>query len=155
MNITVGYGNEIMTGRTDTGDRGSGLQLRGTTLAVYRFMFRNRSPVGAHDIQRSLNLGSPSVAQYHLEKLLEGGLIHEEGGKYAVNAAVFENMVRIKRIAIPYNISYAIFFLGAVLVLLTVLRPASLGGTYYFALLALVVGAGTSIFEVMRAFKGV
>lgn len=154
QDIPPGIG-KVMTQRSDPSDRDSSLHLKGTTLAVYRFMFRNKSPVGAHDIQRRLKLGSPSVAQYHLQKLLEGGLIREEEGKYVVNATIFENMIRIRRVALPYNVSYSIFFAGALVVLLTVLRPGSLSSTYYFALLALMVAFGTSVFEVARAFKGI
>jgi hypothetical protein len=137
----------------EPGSRSSGFVLRGTTLAVYRFMFRNRDPVGAHDIQNGLKMSSASVAQYHLEKLLESGLIREEAGKYVVNASVFENMVRIRRVAIPFHTSYLIFFLGTIIVLLTVLRPPSLTNTYYFALLALFVALGASALDVARALR--
>jgi len=45
--------------------------LKGTTLRVYRLIYRQGRPMGVHDVQRGLQLSSPSVAQYHIKKLLE------------------------------------------------------------------------------------
>ncbi len=36
--------------------------LKGTTLKVYRFIYRQGKPMGIHDVQRGLTLSSPSVA---------------------------------------------------------------------------------------------
>ena len=48
--------------------------LRGTTLDVYRFLLKRKEPVGAREVQRVLNLSSPSLATYHLSKLEDVGL---------------------------------------------------------------------------------
>ena len=54
--------------------------LRGTTLEIYRFLLKRNTPVGAREVQRALNLSSPSLATYHLSKLEETGLIRKENG---------------------------------------------------------------------------
>ena len=97
--------------------------LRGTTLKVYRRMFRTGKPMKINEIQRSLGLSSPSVAQYHVKKLLQFGLIREVPEGYLVENVVFENLIRFRRVSIPIQTGYAGFFLGALAVLLTVFRP--------------------------------
>ena len=55
-------------------------KLKGTTLDVYRFMIKNNKAVGAREVQRALNLSSPSLAVYHLSKLEEIDLIKKTNG---------------------------------------------------------------------------
>lgn len=97
--------------------------LEGTTRKVFRFVYRQREPVGIHDVQRGLSLSSPSVAHYHIAKLLKAGLLKEDGEGYTLNKVVFENMVRIKGTALPVQTAYVTFFLAAIAVLVAVFRP--------------------------------
>jgi hypothetical protein len=127
--------------------------LRGTTLSVYRYLFRKGVPLGPSDVQNGLRLSSPSIAYYHLQKLLEAGLIQEEAGKYVVNRVVFENMVRVRKTAVPLQTTYVVFFASAIILLLSVLRPASITPSYLFAILALLVALGASIRESIRALQ--
>jgi hypothetical protein len=97
--------------------------LSGTTLRVYRYIYRSRSALGIRDIQRGLGLSSPSVADYHIKKLVSMGLVREEAdARFAVNGIVFENMVRIRRSLIPLQIAYVAFFGAAFFFLTTVFR---------------------------------
>ncbi len=114
-------------------------------------MFREGKPVGPHDIQRGLGLSSASVASYHLTKLMEAGLIREEQNGYAVDRRVFENVVRIRRMLIPAQISYVAFFATVMALLLTVLRPPILYASYYFSILGLFGALTLSAFEAKRA----
>ena len=45
-------------------------ELKGKTLQVYVYMLKKKEPVGIREIQRDLNFSSPSVANYHIEKLV-------------------------------------------------------------------------------------
>jgi predicted DNA-binding transcriptional regulator len=108
--------------------------LGGTTLRVYRYLYRQARPLGVHDVQRGLGLSSFSVAQYHIKKLLAAGLIREENEGYVVDRILFENMIRIRRSVIPLQLGYSAFFATTLLLLLTVFRPVSMTGTYVFAL---------------------
>lgn len=47
--------------------------LSGTTLRVYRFLYREGKPMNIHDVQRGLNLSSASVAQYHIRSCFKQG----------------------------------------------------------------------------------
>ena len=128
--------------------------LKGTTLRVYRFMFKEGKPLRIHEIQRGLRLSSPSVAQYHLSKLLRAGLIRESESGYSVDRVVFGNLIRVRRMVLPFQITYAVVFAAALTVLLTVLRPSQLTSAYVFALVVIWIGLVTSLFESLRALKG-
>lgn len=124
--------------------------LSGTTLKVYRYIYRNGSPIGIREIQRGIGLSSPSVAEYHVRKLVEMGLVREEqsgstpSSRYLVDRRVFENMIRIRRTVIPMQIGFSVFFATGFLLLLFLLRPRVLSSEYAFALV--MVGLGCAIF---------
>ena len=50
-----------------------GADLKGNTLRVYTYLFKVQRS-GIREAQRSLGFKSASLAQYHLEKLVELGL---------------------------------------------------------------------------------
>lgn len=127
--------------------------LEGTTRKVFRFVYRQREPVGIHDVQRGLGLSSPSVAHYHISKLLKAGLLKEEGSGYVVEKTVFENMIRVRRTVLPLQTGYAAFFLTALVVLLTVMRPSEPSTAYVFAVIVVMAAVGVSLFEAYRAMK--
>jgi hypothetical protein len=127
--------------------------LEGTTRKVFRFVYRQHEPVGIHDIQRGLGLSSPSVAHYHVAKLLKAGLLKEEGDGYVVEKVVFENMIRVRRTALPLQTGYAAFFITALITLLTILRPTQLTSIYVFAVVVVMVAVGVSILEAYKVMK--
>jgi hypothetical protein len=124
--------------------------LKGTTLRVYRYMYRAGVPMGIHDVQRGLGLSSPSVAEYHIKKLLRAGLVQEKEGAYAVDRVVFENLIRIRRTVIPFQTAYVAFFLTTLLVLVVFLRPAVVTSLYFFALTVNVGGLVITAYEAAR-----
>jgi predicted DNA-binding transcriptional regulator len=126
--------------------------LKGTTLRVYRLLLKSRAPMGIHDVQRALELSSASVAQYHIRKLQDMKLIKEEQGGYVIDKVVFENVIRIRRTAIPLQTAYVAFFAASLAVMLTILRPASLTSMYLFALVAITFGLVTTACEAARSF---
>jgi predicted DNA-binding transcriptional regulator len=127
--------------------------LKGTTLRVYRFIFKAGRPVGVSEVQEGLSFSSSSVASYHVSKLLQAGLIREQDKGYVVDRTVFDNLVRVRRMLIPFQTAYLAFFVVAFLILLTYLRPPQLTSMYGFALAVCLVAAATSLYEVVRALK--
>jgi predicted DNA-binding transcriptional regulator len=120
-----------------SGTPGSGEDvLRGTTLKIYRFMYKEGRPLGLHEIQRALGLSSASIPQYHINKLIAAGLVkvHEGGRGYYVDRLIFENMIRIRRSLIPFQTTYTIFFCTTLVILLTILRPQIITSLFLFAL---------------------
>jgi len=132
--------------------------LAGTTRRVYRYIYR-RGPVRLHEVQRDLRLSSSSVADYHVQKLLEMKLIRaEEGageaGGYVAEEAIFEAMVRIRRTVIPLWTTATAFFAAALVVLTTILRPGAISSTYLFSLVVTVVALSISVAETVRSMWG-
>jgi DNA-binding transcriptional ArsR family regulator len=113
--------------------------LRGTTLEVYRFLLKNNKPVGIRELQRALNLSSPSVATYHLEKLEDAGLLKREAGSYTVAKYLLENTVKISRFLIPRFLFYTVFAVAVLIIELTFLRPESFSREYVFSVAATAV----------------
>mgnify|MGYP000173806126 CR=1 FL=1 len=62
--------------------------LQGNTLRVYLYMLRERRPVGVREIMRALGLSSPSLAHYHINKLLNAKLIKQVNNKYMINKPI-------------------------------------------------------------------
>ena len=113
--------------------------LVGTTLTVYRYLYRVRKPQGIRDVQNGLELSSPSVAQYHVKKLLQAGLIKEEGEGYVVDKNVFENVIRIRRSVIPIQVAYSVFFATMLVALLVLFRSSFGSALFVFAFVAIAV----------------
>lgn len=97
-----------------TKDRGSvQASLKGNTLRVYVYVLKNRR-VGVREVQRSLSLSNPSLAQYHLNKLKESGLVKENNGEYEVvdevKVDVMRDFLRVGTLLVPRFVFYAVFF---------------------------------------------
>ncbi len=90
-------------------------ELRGRTLRTYLFILKGAKPVGVRELQRALNLSSPSVAFHHLEKLERLGLVEKnQYGEYALIKNVDVNVLlafsQVGRFLVPRFIFYAMFF---------------------------------------------
>lgn len=126
--------------------------LRGTTLEVYRFLLKRNEPVGAREVQRALNLSSPSLATYHLSKLEEIGLLRKESDGFIVNKIVLEDSIRIKRFLIPRFLFYSVFAVLALVFELTLFRPTVLTGQYFFFVTVTFVFALIFCFETAKTW---
>jgi hypothetical protein len=118
-------------------------KLSGTTLRVYRYLYRAGEPQGIRDVQNGLQLSSSSVASYHLKKLQTLGLVKqtEDTQKYYVDRIIFDNMIRFRRSLIPIQVGYLAFFASSLIILLLVFRPDAnaLRGAYVFSVAVIVI----------------
>ena len=126
--------------------------LRGTTLEVYRFLLKSNKPVGTRELQRALNMSSPSVATYHLSKLEDAGLLKREGGGFTVSKFLLENSVKVNRFLIPRFLFYAIFAVAALAVELTLMMPTQLTREYVFSLLTTAILALFCTYETVKTW---
>ena len=126
--------------------------LRGTTLEVYRFLLKSNKPVGTRELQRALNLSSPSVATYHLSKLEDAGLLKREGGGFTVSKFLLENSVKLNRFLIPRFLFYAIFAVAALALELTLMKPAQLTREYVFSVLVTGILALFCTYETIKTW---
>ena len=88
-------------------------ELKGNTLRVYIYALKKRS-VGVREVQRALLMSNPSLAQYHLNKLRELGLVAENNGEYEVvgevKVDVMRDFLRLGTLIVPRFIFYAVIF---------------------------------------------
>lgn len=88
-------------------------KLKGNTLRVYIFALRRRK-VGVREVQRGLGMSNPSLAQYHLNKLVEMGLLKENNGEYEISdeikVDVMKDFLLLGSLLVPRFVFYAAFF---------------------------------------------
>jgi DNA-binding transcriptional ArsR family regulator len=127
--------------------------LRGVTLQVYRYVLKNGKPTGIREVQASLNLSSPRLASYHLNKLEEVGLVKKTSEGYVPDQIVMHDSVRLSRILVPRQFFYALFFATMLIFQLTLFRPDSFSRYFTFALLGTGAALVLSIYETRRTLK--
>jgi predicted DNA-binding transcriptional regulator len=88
-------------------------ELKGNTLRVYVYALKNRR-VGVREVQRALVMSNPSLAQYHLNKLKDLGLVAENNGEYEivneVKVNVMKDFLRVGTLLVPRFVFYAVLF---------------------------------------------
>ena len=128
--------------------------LKGTTLEVYRFLLKSSKPVGTRELQRALNFSSPSIANYHLAKLEDAGLLKREMGGFTVCKYLLENSIKISRFLIPRYFFYAIFAVAALVLELTIMRPMFLYQGYVFSLVVTAILVVFLCYETVKTWRG-
>jgi hypothetical protein len=122
-------------------------------MRVYRFLYREGRSLGVHEVQKGLKLSSPSVAHYHLRKLVEEGLVKEENGGYIVGKVLFENMIRVRRSVIPLQTAFFAFFLVTLILLAGFFMPHALSAQYLFSLGVNVAAVTIFGFQSLQFFR--
>ncbi len=135
-----------------SGDEQSEKALKGTALDVYRFLLKKNKPVGVREVQRALNLSSPSVAVYHLAKLEELGILKKDAGGYSVNKVLLEHSIKLNRFLVPRYLFYTIFAVAVLLIELTLFRPDLIDRQYVFSLAATAVFVAFSGYETAKTW---
>ena len=130
-------------------------QLKGKTLLIYWYMLKAQgSTVGVREIQRSLGFSSPSIAAYHLEKLVSLNLVEKTmTGEYyltqEVKIGLLRFFTRLGRFLIPRYLFYSIFLTTMITIYLIVYGHS--GGIHN--IMALLFGSSACIilwFETIR-----
>ena len=136
-------------------DSHGGDELRGTSLEVYRYILKEGRPVRLNEIQKELHLSGLSLAQYHTKKLTEMGLIKEEQTGYVVEKVVIENVFRIRRMLVPYQLAYAVFFAFTLAALLLLVRNMVFSAFDLIAIAANIVALGISLYQLRQIIDDV
>jgi hypothetical protein len=133
-----------------------GADLKGNTLRVYTYLFKVQKS-GVREAQRSLGFKSASLAQYHLDKLVDLGLAtKDEVGNYflakEIKIEALEQFLKIGSFLIPrfvlYSVMLSILFVYFVLAVGHVVSSISVWA-YIFALAGLVI----TWYETVRAWR--
>ena len=131
-------------------------KLKGTTLRVYWHLLRSGKPTTIRHLQRDLSFSSPSVASYHLEKLMDLGLVKKVRGDYELKKTVsleaVSSFVRISHLMIPRYVFYTAFFL-TLLIVFMVGYVGSLSLQGVFALVFGVSGFIITGYETWRQWR--
>jgi DNA-binding transcriptional ArsR family regulator len=131
---------------------GSADILKGTTLDIYRLMLKTNNPLGIREVQRALKLSSPSVAQYHLSKLEQAGLVKKDAGNYVVNRVLLDSCVKINRFLVPRYLFYSVFTAVILILELTILKPTVFSSYFFFYASATLVFLLIFCYETVRVW---
>jgi hypothetical protein len=132
-------------------------ELKGKTLRAYWYLLRNPEETSLRNIQRGANLSSPSLATYHLNKLVNLGLVGtDKYGLYylerSVKVGVLRFFVGSGRLLLPRYIFYAAFYTTLIPCVLLFL-PLTAGPISLLLLSVLGFGVITSWFESRRIWR--
>jgi hypothetical protein len=132
-------------------------ELRGNTLRVYLYTLK-QGKVGVREVQRALGLSNASLAQYHINKLTEMGLLKEEGGEYQivgeVKVDVLRDFARFGKILVPRFVFYGMLF-TVFTVYLSLVAFRSYSTDPIVGWFAALLGLASAIFwyEALRALR--
>jgi len=132
-------------------------KLKGTTLRVYWHLLRIGKPTTIRRLQRSLGFSSPSIASYHLEKLMDMDLVKKNvRGDYelkkTISLEVMNSFVRISHLMIPRYVFYTTFFFSLLIVFI-IGYASSLSLQGVFALVFGVSGLIITGYETWRQWR--
>jgi hypothetical protein len=114
-------------------------------------------PVAIHEVQKGLKLSSPGLAAYHLNKLVELGLVEKTRGEYylldGVRIGVLRSFVRLYGFMVPRYVFYAVFFtVLSIIFLAFFVRPLNFQS--WFAITACLISAAVFWYEAVRIWRG-
>jgi hypothetical protein len=131
-------------------------ELKGNTLRVYWYLLQcPKNFAGPRQIQRELGFKSPALAAYHLDKLMELGLVEKVKGDYqvteVVDVGVLKQFMKLGGFFVPRYVTYATmtsvlfgFFLF------------QLGEITFYSLFALIFGTLSTVifwYETIRVWR--
>jgi len=130
--------------------------LKGNTLRVYWYLFKApRGSAGIREVQRALHFSSPTLAQYHLEKLRELGLAKKESTEYiAIGEAkvgVLKPFLKFGTVLVPRFVLYAVLFTILFFFFLSQLGEVSFYSVY--GLVVTLIAAAVLWYESVRAMR--
>jgi len=131
-------------------------ELKGNTLLVYWELLKaSDSLIGVRELQRKVGFSSPALAAYHLNKLMEMGLVVKERGDYRlvreVKVGVLKQFVKLGTFMLPRYVLYATLFTTLLIFFISQLREFNFYST--FALIFGVLGTAILWYETVRVLK--
>ena len=120
-------------------------ELHGNTLRAYWTLLNSKDGVtGVRELQRKLSFSSPTLAAYHLNKLVELDLVAKERGDYRlvreVKVGVLKHFVKLGTLLLPRYVLYATMFTTFLIFLLVRLE-----GVNFYSSYALVLGSFSTV----------
>ncbi len=130
-------------------------ELKGNTLRVYWALLNAKDGViGVRALQRQLGFSSPTLAAYHLNKLVDLDLVTKEISEYRlvrqVRVGVLRQFIKLGTFLLPRYVLYAIMFTLLLVFLVTQIKRLS-----FFSSFALMLGVLSTViawYETIRAW---
>ena len=130
-------------------------ELRGNTLRVYWALMNSKDDVmGVRELQRQLGFSSPTLAAYHLNKLVDMELVAKVRGDYRlvreVKVGVLKQFIKLGTFLLPRYIFYATLFTMLLVFFLTQLKELS-----FYSVFALMLGILSTVilwYETIRVW---
>ena len=143
-------------GRLELDEKSIASKLKGNTLRVYWRLLRSSSGVvRVRETQRSLGFSSPALALYHLEKLVELGLVQKIRDEYhlvrTVNIGVLKQFMKIGTFLLPRYTLYATMFTTLLIFYVSQFRAVNFYSV--FALIFGVLATGILWYETVRTWR--
>jgi hypothetical protein len=76
-------------------------------------------------------------------------IVTEKDGGYFVDRILFENMIRIRRSLVPFQMTFAVFFASTLAAILTIARPATVTNLFLIAISINLVAPGVAVYQHM------
>ena len=132
-------------------------RLRGNTLRLYWYMVKVSHPVTIHEARKGLNLSSPGLAAYHLDKLVAFRLVGKAQGEYylldSVRIGALRSFVRLYGFMVPRYVFYAVFF-TVLSVIFSVFFVNPFSFQSWFAVAVCLISAAIFWYEALRIWCG-
>jgi hypothetical protein len=133
-------------------------RIYGRTWDVYLCILTSGQPLGVRDIWRSLKLSSPSLAQYHVNKLLDLKLIETTiEGKYRINdeegLEALRSFLMLRGMLMPRLAIYGALFSG-ILFSYLILWPWRGDFRDLVTLVVCALGTFAFFFESYKQYRG-
>jgi predicted DNA-binding transcriptional regulator len=131
-------------------------ELKGNTLRVYWYLVQcPKNLAGPRQIQRELGFKSPALAAYHLDKLLDLGLVEKIRGEYQVteivDVGVLKQFMKVGSFMVPRYVTYATMISILFVFFLTQIREIT-----FYSLFALIFGTLSTVifwYETFRVWR--
>jgi hypothetical protein len=130
--------------------------LKGNTLRVYWYLLQcPKNFAGPRQIQRELGFKSPALAVYHLDKLMQLGLVEKIKGEYqvteVVDVGVLKQFMKLGSFIVPRYVTYATMITILFGFFLSQIREIT-----FYSLFALIFGTLSTVifwYETIRVWR--
>jgi hypothetical protein len=132
-------------------------ELKGNTLRVYWYLFQSNKSVGPRKLQKKLAFSSPALAVYHLDKLVDLGLVKKTSGEYklskVVDVGVLKQFLKVGSFILPRQVLYASMFTPLFIFYLLYFREV----TFHSVFAVIFGGLSTLIswYETIKAWRNI
>ena len=131
-------------------------ELKGNTLRVYWYLLQHpKNFAGPRQIQRELGFKSPALAVYHLDKLMQLGLVEKAKGEYqvteVVDVGVLRQFMKLGSFLVPRYVTYATMITILFGFFLSQIREIT-----FYSLFALIFGTLSTVifwYETIRVWR--